>query len=609
MTDTHDRLRPHSKRRLPRASVSAAVQAITPSHNRPLPTSLGTGSRPWALYRQIGELRSGIEWIANNVSRADLYVARRTPEGLERVDDPEISGLLDPVLGSTATQGTVLKRVFTHLEAAGETYLVPTATDGGGTEYRAVSSREVQMRPDGVEVAVGPSEYAEATGPLIRIWYPDPEISYRAESPILAMEPVLLQVIALTARMTAVADSRAAGNGIFGIPDSMTALGPASQDTVNPVRLPDVVTALEDAMLTPMQDRGSASSVVPLLLTGTPEEIAAIRRIDLFSPLDERAPDQLDQALRRMAMSMGVPPEIVLGLGETNHWSAATIVQEAINSAIEPRVDTVASAFTTAYLRPRLRQMRLDPSEYVVAFDLSDLKNRPDRSDQAERARENDLLTDEAWARHVGFDRTDIPEGKERERIILENLLRRDPSTAPWVLPAIGIHVPGIPEPATGEPNGIRPTSLPDGTPDAPRPGSGDDQQPPRPVSATLTDADPDALLLAAVESGVLRVLEYGGNRLYRSVPRSHRPNLRDVSHIDMHAHLPLTEDVKYRMYAVTLDTWRAQMPELAPLVSSYVTYLLDNQLPHSRELLRETLAALSDEWVADAARAGDSDG
>lgn len=604
MTDTHDRSRPHSQRRIPRASVSAAVQTITPSHGQPLLTSLGTGTRPWDLYHQVGELRSGIEWIANNVSRADLYVARRTPEGLERVDDPEIAGLLDPLLGSTATQGDILKRAFRQLESAGETYLVPIATDEG-YEYRTASIRELQVRPDGVQIAVGPSEFVPAAGEIIRIWYPDPELSYRAESPILAMESVLLQIIALTARMTAVADSRAAGNGIFGIPDSLSALGPSSQGTANPIRLPDVVTALEDAMLTPMQDRGSASSVVPLILTGTPEEIAAIRRIDLFSPLDERAPEQLDQALRRMAMSMGVPPEIVLSLGDTNHWSAATIVEEAINSAIEPRVDTVAAAFTTSYLRPRLRQMRLNPAEYVVAFDLTDLKTRPDRSDQAERAREHSLLTNEAWARHVGFDRSDIPEGEERERIILENLLRSDPSTAPWVLPAIGIHVPGMPSPASAPATGTRAPDEADSTPSLPEADSPDDRQPPRPVTAALADADPSELLVAAVESGVLRVLEYGGNRLYRSIPRGDRANLRDVPRIELHAHLPLTEDTKAQMLAGTLDTWQKQMPELAPLISSYVTYLLDHRLPHSRDLLRDTLTALGDDWVASAAQTG----
>lgn len=591
-----------ARRRVPRATVSAASQRITPSPTGPVLTSTGTGTRPWELYRQVPELRSGIEWIANNVSRADLYVARRTPEGLERVDDPDISGLLDPMLGSTATQGTILKRVFTHLEAAGETFLAPVQGDAG-VEYRAVSSSEMQLRAGGPEVAVGPADYVPMAGPLVRIWYPDPVLSYKAESPIVAMESILLQVIALTARMTAIADSRAAGNGILGLPDSLTALAPASEGSANPVRTPDVVSALEEAMLTPMEDRGTASAVVPLLLTGSPEEIDAIRRIDLFSPLDERAPDQLDQALRRMARSMGVHPEIILGLGDTNHWSAATIVEESINSAIEPRVDTVASAFTNSYLRPRLTELRIDPDEYVVAFDLTDLKTRPDRSDQAERARERGLLTDEAWARHVGFDRSDMPTGKERERIILQSLLNRDPSTAPWVLPALGIEVPDAPTPTeetAGDGQGAPPED--DDADAAPPLKSTDARQPPRPTTATIA-SDPDDLLVAAVESGVLRVLEYGGNRLYRSIPRGDRAGLRDVPRIELHAHLPITEDTKAQMLAGTLDTWKSQMPELAPLISSYVTYLLDNRLPHSRELLSDTLSALGDDWVASTAQ------
>ena len=602
MAHTTPAARP-SRRRVPRATVSAASQRITPSPTGPVLTSTGSGTRPWELYRQVPELRSGIEWIANNVSRADLYVARRTPEGLERVDDPKIAGLLDPVLGSTATQGTILKRIFMHLEAAGETFLAPVQGDSG-TEYRAASASELQLRPSGTEVAVGPSEYKRTTGELVRIWYPDPVLSYQAESPIVAMESILLQVIALTARMTAIADSRAAGNGLLGLPDSLTALAPASEGTANPVRTPDVVSALEEAMLTPMADRGTASAVVPLFLTGTPEEIEAIRRIDLFSPLDEKAPDQLDQALRRMAISMALPPEIILGLGDTNHWSASTIVEEAINSAIEPRVDTVASALTTSYLRPRLTELRINPDEYVVAFDLTDLKTRPDRSDQAERARERGLLTDEAWARHVGFDRSDMPIGQERERIILEGLLHREPSTAPWVLPLLGIDVPDTAAPAedaaAGEeqdgapPEDVKPDTVPEST---------DARQPPRPTTASITPTDPDDLLVAAVESGVLRVLEYGGNRLYRTIPRGDRAGLRDVPRIELHAHLPITEDTKAQMLGGTLDTWETQMPELAPLISSYVTYLLDHRLPHSREMLRDTLAALGDEWVASTAQ------
>lgn len=595
------------RRRIPRATVSAASQRITPSPTGPVLTSTGAGTRPWELYRQVPELRSGIEWIANNVSRADLYVARRTPEGLERVDDPKIAGLLDPVLGSTATQGTILKRIFMHLEAAGETFLAPVQGEAG-TEYRAVSSSQLQLRPSGTEVAVGPSEYKPTTGPLVRIWYPDPVLSYVAESPIVAMETILLQVIALTARMTAIADSRTAGNGILGLPDSLTALAPASEGSANPVRTPDMVSALEEAMLTPMADRGTASAVVPLMLTGSPEEIDAIRRIDLFSPLDERAPDQLDQALRRMARSMGVHPEIILGLGDTNHWSAATIVEESINSAIEPRVDTVASAFTTSYLRPRLAELRLNPAEYVVAFDLTDLKTRPDRSDQAERARDRGLLTDEAWARHVGFDRSDMPTGRERERIILEGLLHREPSTAPWVLPLLGIDVPETAtstEEATAEEEQTgRP---PDGEEPDPGPESTDDRQPSRPATASIAPTDPNDLLVAAVESGVLRVLEYGGNRLYRTIPRGDRAGLRDVPRIDLHAHLPITEDTKTQMLAGTLDTWESQMPELAPLISSYVNYLLDHRLPHSRELLRDTLTALGDDWVASTAQRGET--
>lgn len=564
----------------------------------------GEGARPWDLYRQVPELRSGIEWLANSISRADLYVARRTPKGLVREDGERENLVLDELFGTGPSQGDMLKRIVTHLEGGGETYLAPFKDpETGEATWAACSTLEIRSTAGRVEVQVDTSEWVPVTGKVLRIWYPDPVQAWRADSPIVAMEPVLRTIIALTSRTTAIGESRLAGNGILPLADTLSVEMPASEGTANPVRSRDVVGALEDAMVAPMTDRGLVSSVVPIILVGPKEDLPTKDSwITMSTPLDESAPDQLEQYLRRMASSMGLPPEIVLGLGESNHWNAYIIVDQAVTVSVEPRTDVITSAFTSGYARPRWRQLGVEnPNELVIAADLSDLTIKPDRSDAADKARAQGLMTDEAWAQYNGFDESVIPKGDERKRIILERVLFADPATAPWILPEIGITVPGFtttapaPQPvdstppASGDAESAAGDAPDAGGQDGPPTPSGDDPgEPEQPVTASLSSVEDT--VLAAIESAVLRVLDRANNRLLRNCGRSERAGLGGTPTIDLHTVLPVTAELKIKMLKGAYESWDETMPRLVPLVSEYVNYLIDNRLPHSREFLAETL-------------------
>lgn len=565
----------------------------------------GEGARPWDLYRQVPELRSGIEWLANSISRADLYVARRTPDGLVREAGERENLVLDELFGTGPSQGDMLKRIVTHLEGGGETYLVPFKDpETGAQTWAACSTLEIRSTAGRIEVQVDTSEWVPASGKVLRIWYPDPVQAWRADSPVVAMEPVLRTIIALTARTTAIGESRLAGNGILPLADTLSVEMPASEGTANPVRSRDVVGALEDAMVAPMTDRGLVSSVVPIILVGPKEDLPTKDSwITMSTPLDDGAPDQLEQYLRRMASSMGLPPEIVLGLGESNHWNAYIIVDQAVTVSVEPRTDVITSALTSGYARPRWRQLRVEsPNELVIAADLSDLTIKPDRSDAADKARAQGLMTDEAWAQYNGFDESVIPKGDERKRIILERVLFADPATAPWILPEIGITVPGftttVPAqqpvdstpPASGDAESAAGDAPDAGGQNGPPTPSGDDPGEPERPDVTSSLSSVEDTVLAAIESAVLRVLDRANNRLLRNCGRSERADLGGTPTIDLHTVLPVTAELKAKMLKGAYESWDETMPRLVPLVSEYVNYLIDNRLPHSREFLAETL-------------------
>ena len=578
----------------------------------PNPTA---ASDPWELYRRVPELQSGIEWLANAVSRADMYVAQRTPDGLEPVDDPLVTEILDEVFGPGGVQGDMIARFVTHLEVPGESFLCPYQREGQrDLTWVAASPSEIRSIGRGIEYQVDVNEWAPVVGERItRLWHADREHGWRAHSGVLAMEPLLRQIIAMTARSTANNESRLAGNGILGLSDGLATPSATSEGTANPVRSPDAITALEDAMVQPMTDRGLVSAVAPFVLVGPRDDIAnGIKYISMTSPLDERLSEQLEQALRRMAISMSLPPELILGLGETNHWNAEEIANQAVTTTFEPYADRIRKALTIGVLIPELRRRRIKLPGAEVAADLSDLTVHPDRSEDAQAARERGLLTDEAWARYLGFDRGDMPRGRERERIILEQVLANNPDAAPYILPALGIHVPGwtitatssdTPSPANPPPPPPADEDPSAASEDAPQ-EDGDEEPDEEPsgrrAALGLPTPDPEDALLTAVEAAVIRVLERAGNRLLRAHSRSARPDRREVPPIDMHVHLPVTAALRERILRGAYDVWEDSLPGLVPVVASYVDYLIDNRLPHTRELLADTLTRVAAEQAAE---------
>ncbi|MER6610213.1 hypothetical protein ABT282_30965 [Streptomyces sp. NPDC000927] len=557
----------------------------------------GSGSRPWDLYRQVPELRSGVEWLANAVSRAHLYVVEKTPDGPVRVTDPAITGILDELFGTGPGQADMLKRIIFHLEVAGETFLVPYLPDGQRSPTWVVASaQELRSGAGSIEVQVDVNTWAPVIGErMLRIWHPDPVYAWKAESPIVAMESVLHAIIAITSRTTAINESRLAGNGLLGIPDTLTIQAIDGEGNPNTIDRPDFPAALEEAMVEPMRDRGLASSVVPIIFTGPQDGIDGIRHISLASPLDDKAEAQLEQGLRRMAISMALPPEIILGLGDTNHWNSFAIIREAVETSIEPRLDTVTGAFTTGLLRPRLERAGYDPSRYEIAADLSDLVVPPDRSEPAERARQQGLLTDEAWAGYLGFEKSDMPTGQEKERILLERVLFANPDSAPWILPKLGITLPGYtltgPAPQTPSPEESPAVTAPsgDGTTQPIGEDPGDPGVPKEKISASV---DVETALLDTVEAVVLGALSHAGAHLAKAAGID--PAQVPVDQI--HTVIPMTEDLKKAALDGACGPWADSTPGAVPLVTAYLGALFDDQTPHSRDLLRETLTRVGEQ-------------
>lgn len=248
---------------------------------------------------------------------------------------------------------------------------------------------------------------------LIRVWRPHPRRWWRADSPTKSSLPVLRELVGLTQHVSAQVDSRLAGAGVLLVPQS--ALDALKQSTPNQATDEDsdpFSEALMEAMLTPIEDRSNASALVPLTLTVPDESIEKFRFISFATELDAEARELREEALRRLALGEDCPPEVLLGVGDMNHWGAWLVKEDTITTHVEPPEALICDALTTQYLWPVLIENGMPETQahkYVVWYSVDHLISRPNRFSDAKSVHEADALSDEALRREGGFSEEDAP--------------------------------------------------------------------------------------------------------------------------------------------------------------------------------------------------------
>ncbi|MFC4328337.1 hypothetical protein ACFPC0_10915 [Streptomyces andamanensis] len=561
----------------------------------------------WDLYDSVTELRFGVSWIANACSRARLYVGIIDPDGSSEPIPVDLStdektgavdregaqavAVLDELGGGQLGQSEMLRRLAVHLNVPGESYLVgfddpegkadgfgvdvsSTLEEEDGRRWLVCSGDEIQSTGVGLKILSPdmPNEFIEVDpedATILRIWRPHPRLAYLADSPLLALRQPLRELVDLSAHITASAESRLAGAGVLFVPDELTTPSPEQSEGVNPLH-PDPFTAsLIEAMAAPLKNRDSASAVVPLVIRGPAEKGKELKHITFSTKLDENVQTLRDSAIRRVATGMDMPPEVLIGLGDANHWSAWMVEESAIKLHIEPLLGLVCDSLTTNFLRPALRQLRVKSwQKYAIWYDTSDLTMRPNRAPEADTAHANDMISDAAYLRELGFSDEDAPSDEERARRLMTRIALTNPNLAPYLLPRLGIplsaEVQEAATPHTADRRANitridtpgRPAARPGGLPSSPgTEGTGRRNSPPqaevsRPVTreslerAMTASARPRSTEMdwrtRCLDMAVRRALSRAGQFLIRSTSRAQRTTLQQLPpeavHLTIHA-------------------------------------------------------------------------
>lgn len=402
----------------------------------------------WRMYDIIGELRKYANWIGSAVSRCRLYVGRVDEHGevVEEAKDPEIQALAAGPLGSGPAKDEALRLLGVNLAVVGEAYIVaesggqdartaqglkPVKSDKSagvdgkkkkkgkqdlwfvvsGSEIAQQGTRLMITRPAAAGVG-GELEFREGTDLLIRCWTPHPRRTMWADSSVRSAIPVLRKIETTMKRTFAELDSRLTGAGLLALPQNIDF---PKGDNI-PAGIDGFAQLLMRTAATSIEDRASSEAMVPIVATVPPDAIDKIKLITFWSELSDKIQEMEDASIRRLAVELDLPPEVLTGIGGTNHWNAWAVEEATVKIFIEPILSRIAEALDHGYLDGALEFMGEDPTEYTYAFDTSALTLRPDRSGDARALQAVGLVSDDAARTANGFTDEDAPTSLERVR-------------------------------------------------------------------------------------------------------------------------------------------------------------------------------------------------
>lgn len=505
----------------------------------------------WRYYDSVGEFRFGIGWTSNALSRVNLVAARppkrvgdepsaidATPDAIASDNPPtpaeiRATELVQFIAGGASGQGQLLHEFGQHLGVAGFGWLLaePRLDDANADVYETwsvIAQDSIRFtsaggaKDDIIEVRAGGGSGADAwrtvhpNALLVKTWRKHPRAWWEPDAPVRAVLGVLDIIELLTAHIQATGRSRLAGAGLLAIPQETEFPPPPPPEGDDPSTeerdgFDYFVDQLTDAMTIPIADRNSAAGVVPLTVAIPGEFIDKIQHISFATPFDDRVSDLLQESIKRLALGMDMPPEVLTGMAGVNHWTAWQVEATAITLHVEPNAEIVCRALTEGWLAPALAAEGHDPNAAMVWYDTQDLTSPPDKSGSAFQAYDRLQLSASALRRETGFVEEDAPNEDEFKQRVLLDAAKGAPTLAPSMLAKAGILpeevanavAPEAPQDApVGDLTGAPADSGASGPPDAAGRPNGDRQA-----------AHIDAVLMAC-DGIVYRALERAGTRL-----------------------------------------------------------------------------------------------
>lgn len=287
----------------------------------------------WAYRDAIGEIGYAIRYLRHAVARCIVTPHLAAPGGgpptplgeAEETVPPSVLAAAEEALGwltgHTGQWGALLSPLAENFEIAGEAYLVGREDPDRGEVWETRSVQELEQGSKGWTLKETPGDKGLALNQqstwIARLWVPHPQYRGLADSPMRGLLEPCEELQLVARHIRGASRSRLAGAGLLMVPNEMEFNVVGQADLAAGAGLLDV---LMETMSTAIADEGDASSQVPVLIKANGEHLDKVRHLSLATPVDEKLLNRQEGALRRIGAGLDVPPEIITGMADVNHW-------------------------------------------------------------------------------------------------------------------------------------------------------------------------------------------------------------------------------------------------------------------------------------------------
>ncbi|MGN8890007.1 hypothetical protein [Dysosmobacter sp. HCP28S3_G4] len=416
----------------------------------------------WEMYNTVGELSAVCQWIGSSAARVGLYAADVDPD-TGRTNSPSDNRLARQIVrdigGGAEGTAELLRHAATLLTVVGEFYIAIITDDNTGEEqWLVIPTNHVSKTIRGEwEIKLGEKKHIinDDTESLFKVWIKSPNEPTESRSSVRAALPVLREIRAMDRIIAAAARSRVSGNGILIVPaeaELPRRRPPRAADAPGLPPRPAMPTQEDDAtsfskslyttMKSAQDDPDSPAAVTPIVVKVPSEHAAQFRHLTLDTGIEAKAVDTRERAIRRLALSLDVPPEVLLGMGDSTHWNAGLVDESALRQHISPLVEVICDSLTESVLRPFMPEG--EAGSVAVAADMSALAQKQDKSQAALDAFDRGVLSAAALRRELGFseDDADDKDSDVARRALAERLVTKAPSLFPYLAEVLGFTLP-----------------------------------------------------------------------------------------------------------------------------------------------------------------------
>lgn len=394
----------------------------------------------WNYYDTVPEFHYAVNWVGNLLSRARLVV-KKDGKAVSPEDDEVAREALHGLFGGREGQQEMFRQLGIHFTVAGEAYVLglseglrsasvtPDDDVDMEDEWYVVASTQLQLSAG--KLRIWSTDVPEETDRLlVRLWRPHPQMYLKSDAPTRAALPILEEIVKLSMHIAAQLDSRLSSAGILFLPTEVDFSGQevtyTDENGDEQTRAVDGVSGfaelLTEVASTAIRNRNDASALVPIVVQVPSDALEKVQHLTFWSGLDENAEKLRTEAIRRLSLGLDMPPEVLTGTGDMNHWGAWQVDESAIKSHSEPLLQTICSSLSRGYLRGLAKatlpaDQQEDVDRYAFAVDTSEMRMRPNRSKEAIELYDRGITSKETVLRENGFDVEDdiMPDDEFKE--------------------------------------------------------------------------------------------------------------------------------------------------------------------------------------------------